>query len=80
MYVTGGSRILFAIGEMDAGPRSLVKLNTNRVPWVAVLVMWIFGVVFLLPFPAWQQMISYITSITVLTYGLGPVSAAGAAT
>lgn len=74
MYVTGGSRILFAVGEMEAGPRSLVRLNRNQVPWVAVLVMWVVGAVFLLPFPAWQQMVNYITSITVLTYGLGPVA------
>ncbi|WP_258187614.1 APC family permease [Trinickia symbiotica] len=74
MYVTGGSRILFAIGEMEAGPHGLIKLNGNQVPWVSVLVMWAVGAVFLLPFPAWQQMVNYITSITVLTYGLGPVA------
>lgn len=73
MFVTGGSRVLFATGEMDAGPRWLTRLNRNQVPWAAVLVMWLVGVVFLLPFPAWQQMVGYITSITVLTYGLGPV-------
>ena len=74
MYVTGGSRILFAIGEMEAGPRTLTRLNTNRIPWIAVAVMWVIGALFLLPFPAWQQMVNYITSITVLTYGLGPVA------
>ena len=35
--------------------------------------MWAVGVLFLLPFPAWQLMVSYITSVTVITYGLGPV-------
>ena len=35
--------------------------------------MWVVGVMFLLPFPAWQLMVSYITSVTVLTYGLGPI-------
>ncbi|CAB3795925.1 APC family permease [Paraburkholderia fynbosensis] len=74
MYVTGGSRVLFAAGEMKAGPRVLTKLNGNKVPWVAVLVMWVIGAIFLLPFPAWQQMVSYITSVTVLTYGLGPIA------
>ncbi|SFU24076.1 APC family permease [Paraburkholderia aspalathi] len=74
MYVTGGSRVLFAAGEMKAGPRVLTKLNGNKVPWVAVLVMWVVGAIFLLPFPAWQQMVSYITSVTVLTYGLGPIA------
>jgi amino acid transporter len=73
MYVTGGSRILFAVGEMDAGPRWLTILNAARAPWAGVLVMWVVGVLFLLPFPAWQLLVNYITSITVLTYGLGPV-------
>lgn len=35
--------------------------------------MWVVGILFLLPFPAWQLMVNYITSITVLTYGLGPI-------
>ena len=74
MYVTSGSRILYAIGEMQAGPQSLTALNTNKVPWGAVLVMWVAGSVFLLPFPAWRQMVNYITSIIVLTYGLGPIA------
>lgn len=74
MYVTGGSRILFAAGEMKAGPSALTRLNGNKVPWIGVLVMWVVGAIFLLPFPAWQQMVNYITSVTVLTYGLGPIA------
>jgi amino acid transporter len=73
MYLTGGSRILYANGEMGAGPRWLTSLNTAGAPLLAVLTMWIVGIVFLLPFPAWQLMVKYITSITVLTYGLGPI-------
>ena len=48
-------------------------MNAAKAPWLAVLVMWIVGTLFLLPFPAWQLMVNYITSITVLTYGLGPI-------
>ncbi len=73
MYVTGGSRILYAVGDMNAGPRWLMALNSARAPWAAVLVMWVVGILFLLPFPAWQLMVNYITSVTVLTYGLGPI-------
>ncbi len=73
MYITGGSRILYAVGDMNAGPRWLMLLNKARAPWLAVLIMWAAGVIFLLPFPAWQLMVNYITSITVLTYGLGPI-------
>lgn len=73
IYVTGGSRILFANGEMKAGPQVLTKLNGGQVPWVSVAIMWAIGVVFLLPFPAWQKMVNYISDITALTYGLGPI-------
>lgn len=74
MYVTGGSRVLYALGEMRGGPAWLMLLNSAGVPWLSVALMWIVGVIFLLPFPAWQLMVNYITSITVLTYGLGPVT------
>ena len=73
IFVTGGARILYANGETQAGPSWLTTLSSAQAPWVAVLIMWIVGVLFLLPFPAWQLMVNYITSITVLTYGLGPV-------
>ncbi|MES1936475.1 APC family permease [Salinisphaera hydrothermalis] len=73
IYLTGGSRILMANGQLDTGPKGLAKLSSQGVPWMGVLVMWIVGCLFLLPFPAWQKMVEYITSITVLTYGIGPV-------
>ncbi|MEJ2375164.1 MAG: APC family permease [Pseudolabrys sp.] len=73
MFITGGSRILYAVGDMNAGPRWLMLLNSAKAPWLAVLIMWAAGLLFLLPFPAWQLMVNYITSITVLTYGLGPI-------
>jgi amino acid transporter len=73
MYMTGGARILFAAAEMKAGPRRLSVLNAAQAPWFAVLMIWIVGVLFLLPFPAWKALANYISSITVLTYGLGPI-------
>jgi amino acid transporter len=73
IYLTGGSRILFAVGDTGAGPHWLTALNRVEAPWASVLVMWVVGALFLLPFPAWQLLVNYITSITVLTYGLGPV-------
>lgn len=73
-FVTGGSRILYAVGDTRGGPTALARVNENGVPWLAVIVMWIAGILFLLPFPAWQLLVGYISSITVLTYGLGPVA------
>jgi len=75
IYVTGSARVLFALGETDAGPSWLTALTSvNRSPWAAILLTWVIGILFLLPFPAWQLLVGYITSITVLTYGLGPIA------
>lgn len=73
MFATGGTRVAMANGETGAGPRSLAWLTPWGVPWASVLLTWVIGCLFLLPFPIWQKMVEYITSITVLTYGLGPV-------
>lgn len=73
IYVTAGARILTAIGETGTGPRWLTRLNSNGIPWISVGIMWLAGCVFLLPFPAWQKMVGYVTSVTVLTYGIAPV-------
>lgn len=74
MFFTGGSRVLVANGVLNAGPKALTRLTRHSVPWVGVIVMWVIGCLFLLPFPAWSKMAAYISSITVLTYGLGPVA------
>jgi amino acid transporter len=73
IYMTTGSRILTATGETGTGPRWLTRLSGNDIPWISVAIMWVVGCLFLLPFPAWQKMVDYITSITVMTFGLGPV-------
>ncbi|OYV28322.1 MAG: amino acid permease, partial [Acidocella sp. 20-61-6] len=41
MYVTGGSRVLYALGEMRGGPAWLTLLNSAGVPWLSVALMWI---------------------------------------
>lgn len=75
MYTTAGARVLFAAGETNSGPQALTKLTkSSQVPWVGILIMWIVGILFILPFPAWQLLVGYITSVTVLTYGLGPIT------
>jgi len=73
MIVTAGSRTLYAVGEMNAGPHWLMLLNKAKAPRLGVLIMWAASIPFLLPFPAWQLMVNYVTSMTVLTYGLGPI-------
>ena len=81
MYVTGGSRVLFAAGEMDAGsrwPTKLTNLNGNKVRWVGGLVMWIVGTDSVLPFPARFHRVPRILPANALSPRCTPILTADA--
>lgn len=73
IYSTATSRIVMANGEMESFPKRLADVNKNGVPVMGLIVTFLVGVVFFFPFPSWQKLVGYISSITVLTYGLGAV-------
>ncbi len=73
MWVTTTPRILHAMGEERLWPRFFSRVNRHGVPWVGVLATFAIGTLFLLPFPSWQKLVTYASSATVLSYGIGPV-------
>ncbi|MBK2123866.1 APC family permease [Fangia hongkongensis] len=73
IYTTTSSRVIMAAGETGSAPKSMMHLNRFGSPWKALVVTFIFGCIFFFPFPSWQKMVSYVSSITVLSYGIGPV-------
>ncbi|MDN5917282.1 MAG: APC family permease [Pseudonocardia sp.] len=73
IYNTATARMSYAMGRNGNAPRSLASVNKNGVPVVSLLVAFVFGLVFFLPFPSWQQLVSFITSATVLSFGAGPL-------
>jgi len=73
IYSTASSRITMAAGEMRTLPQSLAEVNAKGVPVRALVVTFVAGAIFFFPFPSWQKLVSYISSVTVLSYGLGPV-------
>lgn len=73
IYVTASPRIIMAAGEMGNAPRQVIKLNQQGVPWIGLVVTWVVGVIFFFPFPSWQQLVSAVSLITVLSYMIGPV-------
>ncbi len=73
IYVTAASRITMATGEIGSGPAGLARINQRGVPWVALLVTYVAGALFFFPFPSWQKLVSYISSVTVLSYSIGPI-------
>lgn len=73
IYTTTSSRIIMASGETGDLPRYLALINRNGVPWVALIASFLLGAIFFFPFPSWHKLVGYISSITVLSYGIGPI-------
>ena len=73
IYIVTSSRVIQAMSEDGFVPRTLKKLSRAGVPWVAGLVSFAVGIVFMLPFPSWKKMVGYISLVMLLSYGIGPV-------
>ncbi|MGC8466868.1 MAG: APC family permease [Acidithiobacillus sp.] len=73
IYVTSAARVSMAAGEMGVFPRFFTSINRFGVPWRALLLVYGVGILFFFPFPSWQKLVGYISSVTVLSYALGPI-------
>jgi amino acid transporter len=68
------SRVSYALAKNGNAPAFLGRLNRRGVPWVGLVVTFVAGLVVLLPFPSWQQLVGFITSATVISFGVGPLA------
>ncbi len=73
IYTTVAARVSYAMGRNGNAPRSLAKVSRHGVPWVSVILTFIVGSIFFLPFPGWQKLVGFVTSATVLSFGSGPL-------
>lgn len=74
IYTTVTSRISYAMGRNGNAPAALAKVSNRGVPWVSVILTFIVGLIFFLPFPGWQKLVGFVTSATVLSFGSGPLA------
>ncbi|KGI77634.1 APC family permease [Oleiagrimonas soli] len=74
IYTTVTARISYAMGRNGNAPSALAKVSRRGVPWVSVIVTFVAGMIFLLPFPGWQKLVGFVTSATVLSFGSGPLA------
>jgi amino acid transporter len=69
--------VIHALAQNRYFPKALAKIDERTgIPYASLWVAFILGLIFLLPFPAWQQLVGLVSSATVFTYAIGPVSAA----
>lgn len=74
VYVGSSSRMSFGMARNRYIPGIFGEVSTRHVPLVSIVLAFVLGFLFLLPFPSWQQLIGIITNATVLSYGLQPLA------
>ncbi len=76
VYAAGIPRGIFAFTKNGYFPQKLQEVNKRGTPGPAIILAFVAGITFLLPFPSWQKLVGVLSSATILTYMMGPVSAA----
>lgn len=74
MYLTSTSRVGYGLGRNRYFPQAFTQVDSRGVPWLSLLVGFVFGLVFLLPFPSWHSLVGLVTSASVLMYAGAPLS------
>lgn len=73
IYTTVTARISYAMGRNKNAPEALARTTPRGAPLVSLVVTFVLGLIVFLPFPSWQQLVGFITSATVLSFGSGPL-------
>ncbi len=74
IYTASASRIAYAMGENGYVPKTLQSLNHFGVPAKMIAINYFLGLFLFLPFPSWQQMVSFLVAAFVFSYGVGPLA------
>jgi amino acid transporter len=74
IYQTATSRVGYGLAKNRYYPQIFAKVDKRGIPWVSLIFAFVFGLVFLLPFPSWSSLVGLITSASVLMYASAPLA------
>lgn len=72
IYMGTSTRTLYGLAVEGYFPRAVHSIHERfRIPWVALIISLIIGLVFLVPLPSWYALVAFISSTSALTYVTG---------
>jgi amino acid transporter len=74
IYQTSTSRVGYGLARNRYFPQPFSWVNRNGVPWFSLIMAFVFGIFFLLPFPSWQSLVGLVTLASLLMYAGAPLS------
>lgn len=73
VYTTATSRILYGMAQNKHLPAFFLKTNRYSIPYFTLFVNFLVGILSFLPLPSWQKMVAFLSSASILSYGIGPI-------
>jgi amino acid transporter len=74
VYQTSTSRVGYGLARNRYFPPMFQWVDRNGIPWISLIFAFLFGLIFLLPFPSWHSLVGLVTSASVLMYAGAPLS------
>jgi amino acid transporter len=74
IYTGASARLTFALARNGFIPSVFARLTPRGTPVVAIAFSFLCGLVILLPFPGWQQLVGFISAAAVAVYALAPLA------
>ena len=74
IYVTSTSRVGYGLARNRYYPQIFARVDKRGVPWISLILAFLIGIFFLLPFPSWKSLVGLVTTASVLMYAGGPLS------
>ncbi|HLI39540.1 MAG TPA: APC family permease [Streptosporangiaceae bacterium] len=74
IYQTSTSRVGYGLARNRYFPQIFQWVDRNGVPWFSLIMAFVFGLFFLLPFPSWHSLVALVTGASVLMYAGAPLS------
>src|SRR3954462_228825 len=73
-YTGARARLTFALARNGYIPAAFARLTRRGTPLVALGFSFLCGLVILLPFPGWQQLVGFISAAAVAVYAMAPLA------
>ncbi len=73
VYTAATSRILYGMALNHHLPKLFLKTNRHNIPHFTLYANFLVGVLSFLPFPGWQKLVAFLSSASILSYGIGPI-------
>lgn len=73
VYTAATSRIVYGMALSHHLPKVFLKVNRHQIPYVTLYANLLVGALSFLPFPGWQKLVAFLSSASILSYGIGPI-------